>query len=178
MALILRASLRLASDGLMVDPSRVSPEVTSALEQVLTLLPDRERRVLVLRYGLEGGEPQTLEQVGRHGGAWQRPVSRERVRQIQKKAVRKLRHRSRRSLLEPFVLPVGRPDSSTSRDLEVSSIQVKHVVITTDGSCVGNPGPGGYGVVLRYKEHQHELSGGYLRWTPKFGQVAKRESRS
>ena len=41
----------------------------------------------------------------------------------------------------------------------------KHVVIYTDGACTGNPGPGGYGVVLIYGEHRHELSGGYRRTT-------------
>ncbi len=39
----------------------------------------------------------------------------------------------------------------------------KHVVIYTDGACTGNPGPGGYGVVLMYGEHRRELSGGYRR---------------
>lgn len=37
----------------------------------------------------------------------------------------------------------------------------KHVVIYTDGACAGNPGPGGYGVVLIYGEHRQELSEGY-----------------
>ncbi|MGK2888861.1 MAG: ribonuclease HI [Candidatus Malihini olakiniferum] len=37
----------------------------------------------------------------------------------------------------------------------------KQVEIFTDGSCLGNPGPGGYGVVLRYKQHEKTLSGGY-----------------
>ncbi len=41
----------------------------------------------------------------------------------------------------------------------------KHVVIYTDGACTGNPGPGGYGVVLIYGEHRRELSGGYRRTT-------------
>ncbi|PSU19584.1 ribonuclease HI [Photobacterium kishitanii] len=39
---------------------------------------------------------------------------------------------------------------------------MKQVEIFTDGSCLGNPGPGGYGTVLRYKQHEKELSGGYL----------------
>ncbi|WP_407331159.1 ribonuclease HI [Enterovibrio sp. 27052020O] len=38
---------------------------------------------------------------------------------------------------------------------------VKQVEIFTDGSCLGNPGPGGYGVVLRYKKHEKELSEGF-----------------
>lgn len=37
----------------------------------------------------------------------------------------------------------------------------KHVTIYTDGACVGNPGPGGYGVVLKYGDHRKELSGGF-----------------
>ena len=37
----------------------------------------------------------------------------------------------------------------------------KHVIIYTDGACTGNPGPGGYGVVLIFGEHRRELSGGY-----------------
>ncbi len=36
----------------------------------------------------------------------------------------------------------------------------KHVEIFTDGACSGNPGPGGYGTILRYKGHELELSGG------------------
>lgn len=41
----------------------------------------------------------------------------------------------------------------------------KHVTIYTDGSSLGNPGPGGYGVVLHYNEHVKELSGGFRRTT-------------
>ncbi|PSU20962.1 ribonuclease HI [Photobacterium phosphoreum] len=42
---------------------------------------------------------------------------------------------------------------------------MKQVEIFTDGSCLGNPGPGGYGAVLRYKQHEKELNGGYLMTT-------------
>lgn len=42
---------------------------------------------------------------------------------------------------------------------------LKHVVIYTDGACSGNPGPGGYGVVLLFNEHRKELSGGFRRTT-------------
>ena len=41
----------------------------------------------------------------------------------------------------------------------------KHVVMYTDGACTGNPGPGGYGVVLLHGEQRHELSGGFRRTT-------------
>jgi ribonuclease HI len=43
--------------------------------------------------------------------------------------------------------------------------KAKRVTIYTDGACLGNPGPGGYGVILLYKGHRRELSGGYRRTT-------------
>ncbi len=43
--------------------------------------------------------------------------------------------------------------------------QKKAVSIYTDGGCVGNPGPGGYGVVMRYQRHEKRLSGGFRRTT-------------
>ena len=43
--------------------------------------------------------------------------------------------------------------------------ELKHVTIYSDGACRGNPGPGGYGVVLLYANHRKELSGGYRRTT-------------
>jgi len=42
---------------------------------------------------------------------------------------------------------------------------LKPVIVSTDGACSGNPGPGGYGVVLRYGDHRRELSGGFRRTT-------------
>jgi ribonuclease HI len=42
---------------------------------------------------------------------------------------------------------------------------LKHVEIYTDGACTGNPGPGGYGVILRYGEKEREISGGYCLTT-------------
>lgn len=42
-----------------------------------------------------------------------------------------------------------------------NSTSVKHVTVYTDGSALGNPGPGGYGAVLRYGQHVKELSGGF-----------------
>lgn len=43
--------------------------------------------------------------------------------------------------------------------------QTKHIIIYTDGSALGNPGPGGYGVILKYNGHIKELSGGFRRTT-------------
>ncbi len=57
------------------------------VEQVLNQLAERERRVLQLRFGLEDGHSRTLEEVGKEFG-----VTRERIRQIEVKALRKLRH--------------------------------------------------------------------------------------
>lgn len=42
---------------------------------------------------------------------------------------------------------------------------MKEIYIYTDGSCLGNPGPGGYGAVLKYREHIKELSNGYVNTT-------------
>jgi ribonuclease HI len=42
---------------------------------------------------------------------------------------------------------------------------MKQVTIYMDGACIGNPGPGGYGVVLLYGEHRRELNGGYRKTT-------------
>ena len=44
---------------------------------------------------------------------------------------------------------------------ERADFSPKHVNIYTDGSCLGNPGPGGFGAVLEYQGHERELSGGY-----------------
>jgi RNA polymerase primary sigma factor len=60
------------------------------LYSVMKDLTDREERVLRLRYGLDDGRPRTLEEVGKEFG-----VTRERIRQIEAKAIRKLRHPSR-----------------------------------------------------------------------------------
>ena len=43
--------------------------------------------------------------------------------------------------------------------------ELRHVTIHTDGSCLGNPGPGGYAAILEYKDQERELSGGFRRTT-------------
>ncbi len=68
-----------------------------AVNEVLDTLTYRERKVLRLRFGLEDGVSRTLEQVGKEFG-----VTRERIRQIEAKAMRKLRHPSRSRKLRPW----------------------------------------------------------------------------
>jgi RNA polymerase primary sigma factor len=77
-----------AASGMLRD------QIASALDQ----LTERERRVLELRYGLSDGQPRTLEEVGKAFG-----VTRERVRQIEVKALRKLRHPRLGKLLKDYL---------------------------------------------------------------------------
>lgn len=66
--------------------------------EVLSELSNRERDVLRMRFGLDDGYPRTLEEVGRHF-----QVTRERIRQIEAKAIKKLRHAKRRKKLEEYL---------------------------------------------------------------------------
>lgn len=68
------------------------------LEEVLGTLTEREQKVLTLRFGLEDGRARTLEEVGREFN-----VTRERIRQIEAKALRKLRHPSRSRKLKDYL---------------------------------------------------------------------------
>jgi RNA polymerase primary sigma factor len=68
------------------------------IREVLETLTPREAKVLVYRFGLEGGKPMTLEEVGKKFG-----VTRERIRQIEAKALRKLKHPSRRKKLQDYL---------------------------------------------------------------------------
>ncbi|MDO5713557.1 MAG: RNA polymerase sigma factor RpoD [Tissierellia bacterium] len=68
------------------------------LDDVLLTLTDREKKVLTLRFGLEDGRARTLEEVGKEF-----EVTRERIRQIEAKALRKLRHPSRSKKLKDFL---------------------------------------------------------------------------
>jgi len=74
--------------------SMLKAQIATALDQ----LTERERRVLELRYGVSDGQPRTLEEVGRAFG-----VTRERVRQIEVKALRKLRHPRLGKLLKDYL---------------------------------------------------------------------------
>lgn len=68
------------------------------LREVLDTLSEREKKVLILRFGLDDGRPRTLEEVGREFN-----VTRERIRQIEAKALRKLRHPSRSKKLRDYL---------------------------------------------------------------------------
>ena len=68
------------------------------LDEVLSTLTDREAKVLRLRFGLDDGRPRTLEEVGQRF-----QVTRERIRQIEAKALRKLRHPTRSKKLKDFL---------------------------------------------------------------------------
>ncbi|MCI5992507.1 MAG: RNA polymerase sigma factor RpoD [Clostridiales bacterium] len=68
------------------------------LEEVLSTLTEREEQVLRMRFGLTDGKPHTLEEVGKEFD-----VTRERIRQIESKALRKLRHPSRSKKLRDFL---------------------------------------------------------------------------
>lgn len=87
------------------DDRQISPyEATSQqmlrenVEEVLEALSDREAKVLKMRFGLSGNKMMTLEEVGQKFG-----VTRERIRQIEAKALRKLKHPSRRKMLQDFL---------------------------------------------------------------------------
>ena len=87
------------------DERTMSPEeyttselLKEELDNVLLTLTEREEKVLKLRFGLEDGQCRTLEEVGQIFG-----VTRERIRQIEAKALRKMRHPSRSKKLKDFL---------------------------------------------------------------------------
>lgn len=87
------------------DESSISPEESATssmlkeqLVAVLGTLTPREQKVIMLRYGIEDGHPRTLEEVGKEFN-----VTRERIRQIEAKALKKLRHPSRSKKLKDYL---------------------------------------------------------------------------
>ena len=91
----------LALEKLLLSPPAEAASHTllkEQLDEVLTSLTEREAKVLRLRFGLEDGRPRTLEEVGKEFD-----VTRERIRQIEAKALRKLRHPSRSKKLKDFL---------------------------------------------------------------------------
>ncbi len=79
------------ADASSVDPAAAATtdDLRAHLDRALAMLDERERQILVLRFGLDGQVPQTLEQIGAHIG-----VTRERVRQMQQRALAAMRHPS------------------------------------------------------------------------------------
>ncbi len=89
----------------VADTNTVTPEVNienvmlrEEIERMLSDLKDRERQVIILRFGLEDGHPRTLEEVGKEFN-----VTRERIRQIEAKALRKLRNPVRSKRIRDFL---------------------------------------------------------------------------
>lgn len=76
------------------------------VNEVLSTLSPREARILRLRFGLDNDRPYTLEEVGQKFG-----LTRERIRQIEGKALRRLRHPCRARMLREYIEPAGRPRS-------------------------------------------------------------------
>ena len=72
--------------------------LSNAVGEVLGELSEREQDIVRLRFGLDGGQAKTLEEVGKEFG-----VTRERIRQIEAKALRKLRHPSRSRKLKDYL---------------------------------------------------------------------------
>jgi RNA polymerase primary sigma factor len=86
------------SDGEMPEDQVAKNLLREDLENVLDTLSPRERDVLRLRYGLDDGRMKTLEEIGQIFN-----VTRERIRQIEAKALRKLRHPNRNSVLKEYI---------------------------------------------------------------------------
>lgn len=86
-------------DVMMAPDDAASHELLKEqMQEVLDTLAPRERRVLILRFGLEDGRQRTLEEVGKEFG-----VTRERIRQIEAKALRKLKHPTRSKKLKDYL---------------------------------------------------------------------------
>lgn len=97
-----------AGDALAVadphaDPAEIASmkSLSAAIARSLADFPNKDRKVIEKRFGLSGGDAMTLEEVGRNVG-----VTRERIRQIEAKALTKLRNKVRSATFEPYALSV------------------------------------------------------------------------
>ena len=88
----------IADQGLLPDEQATRQLLKAHLDEVLDTLSPREKRVLQLRFGLDDGKQRTLEEVGKEFG-----VTRERIRQIEAKAIRKLKHKTREKKLRDYL---------------------------------------------------------------------------
>lgn len=90
----------IVADERATDPEAmvIASEMKEQVDRLLNTLTERERRVILLRYGFVGGRIHTLEEIGREFR-----VTRERVRQVELKALRKLRHPSRAARLQAYL---------------------------------------------------------------------------
>ena len=86
------------SSGVSPSDAMISVDLKRRTAHVLNTLSPREERIIKMRFGLEDGSEHTLEEVGQNF-----QVTRERIRQIEAKALRKLRHPSRSRQLKPFL---------------------------------------------------------------------------
>ena len=100
----------LVPDEDAIDPEMAAAYVLTKLEvsDALASLSERERDVLMMRFGLLDGEAHTLEEIGEKHG-----VTRERIRQIEKKTLAKLRHPSRANKLKGLIGPAAAGDGSS-----------------------------------------------------------------
>jgi RNA polymerase primary sigma factor len=90
----------IADKSVTLDEKKLNSEdLRSALKDALVTLDERQARILSLYYGLEDNKPLTLEEIGNIFG-----ITRERVRQIREQALKKLRHPTKRKVLEGFLL--------------------------------------------------------------------------
>ena len=105
-------------DKMAIAPLEAASEAMfrNEVEDILATLRPRERRVVQLRFGLVDDEPRTLEEVGRRMG-----LTRERIRQIEATALRKLRHPSRSKVLRDYTEDGGQSSRVGARETEAVS---------------------------------------------------------
>ncbi len=105
-------------DKMAIAPLEAASEAMfrNEVEDILATLRPRERRVVQLRFGLVDDEPRTLEEVGRRMG-----LTRERIRQIEATALRKLRHPSRSKVLRDYTEDGGQSTRVGARETEAVS---------------------------------------------------------
>ena len=103
------------------------------IKDVLETLTDRERSVLEQRFGLVDGYPRTLEEVGRQFG------HRERIRQIEAKALRKMRHPTRLRQLEGYLEPRSLIGPLLRNPATPPGLNIPCRTINSSGTCLAAP---------------------------------------